>query len=1265
MKFNIYTVLFLISCTLTSFSQEPDGKRYQEYIRQIPVGQPLNAYDSIYLMSLPELPVPGQALRTELPDMVDNSIQPYFRPIFQQIGPSCGQASSIGYNFTYELNRARNLSADTIINQYPSHFTWNFMNGGNGWYGVSYFHSFEILRTCGCPNVYDYGGEYFDDGMRWISGYNVYYNGMSNRINTVYSINTGTEEGITTLKNWLHNHLENNNVGGVAGFYSCSPYNTSILNDTTPEGGKHVMTAFSPWAVHAMTIVGYHDSIRWDYNEDGQYTNHIDITGDGIIDPKDWEIGGVKVANSYGVDDLDSGFYYIMYKVLAEDFQNGGVWNRSVIVLDVKENYEPELCMKIELKHNSREKIKVLAGISADTSSFYPEHIIDFPIFNHQGGQHYMQGQDTALELQIIEFGLDVTPLLSYTESGVPARYFLIVEEDDPYGGGSGEILAYSLMDYTSGSLQEIVNNNTPVDIKENAQTLLSVVHNPDFSEVTIDTEELPAFDENVPINFQMEASGGHEPYQWSILNEYRKNEYIGEFPEDTGIMIMPVDIDTVKAVVLDFAFPFYGKLYDTLYVHKNGYIIFENEQMPWPYLLDEALFFRSIPMIAPSLNNTFVFDPGDQDGVWFSGDENAATLKWKLSMTGVYANNEYNFATRLYPDGNIEFYYGDMLATNPVQWITGISQGDKQNYLVSDSPDIQNGQVVEFLYAKFPQGLSISDGGLLSGMVTGEQQIFDITFKAKDNKDLFDTKTLQLSSGLLIEFIVADAGINNIIEYGDQVVLDASLKNISASALNNLNISISSDDPFIILADTIETCAIIAAGQSILLSDAYSFDVSYNIPDEHSLFFNIEVISDENTWFKDQQFAAFAPDLKFDLAEVQSDDEILHPGETADMLISVMNTGHASASNVTAELISGNPLITVNGNPIRNYGNLEPGQIGEQLYNVSADLNIPNGCHASFQTSIEADFNISAQDSFNLRIGKIPILIIDRVPGISSGLSLFETAGEIGIISDYVNAFPSRLEQYQSLFITLGDISENMPLNWQEGQQVADFLDNGGKVYMEGTRIWKYNPITPAQSRFNISAVNSLTFYDTIIGVEGTLFEGLKFEYDGTTIFNFYWLDPIEPAFSILTEDDEQRGCAIAYDQGTYKTIGSSVLLRDLLDAGPPSTQYDLMKKYLEFFEVDSILTDVPDIRNITSESFRLFPNPASSLIDIEFLNFNLSSTLEVYNIIGAKIYNKHIAKGTKNIQLNVSAFPVGLYLIILKSPGQITKGKKLIVSH
>ena len=186
------------------------------------------------------------------------------------------------------------------------------------------------------------------------------------------------------LKNWLHNHLNDEEVGGIACFYSDNPWNPTTLPAGTPEAGKHVIALFPSTAGHASSIVGYNDSIRYDYNQDGQYTNHIDINNDGEVNLKDWEIGGLLITEGYngGVNWADSGFCYMMYRTLAEKDGEGGIWNNCVHVVTIKENYDPLLTMKVKIKHSGREQIKISAGISSPSNG---SENMSFPYFQLSG----------------------------------------------------------------------------------------------------------------------------------------------------------------------------------------------------------------------------------------------------------------------------------------------------------------------------------------------------------------------------------------------------------------------------------------------------------------------------------------------------------------------------------------------------------------------------------------------------------------------------------------------------------------------------------------------------------------------------------------------------------------------------------------------------------------------------------------------------------------------------------------------------------------
>ncbi len=91
----------------------------------------------------------------------------------------------------------------------------------------------------------------------------------------------------------------------------------------------------------------------------------------------------------------------MMYKTLADDIGYGGIWEHTVYVIDAKESCDPQLTMKITLKHTSRNMLKVTVGMSTNLSSSTPDYVYEYPIFNNQGGPYYMQGGSSEADKTI------------------------------------------------------------------------------------------------------------------------------------------------------------------------------------------------------------------------------------------------------------------------------------------------------------------------------------------------------------------------------------------------------------------------------------------------------------------------------------------------------------------------------------------------------------------------------------------------------------------------------------------------------------------------------------------------------------------------------------------------------------------------------------------------------------------------------------------------------------------------------------------------
>lgn len=932
----------------------------------------LTAQDSIGLVNLPKLNLPESYKLNPplLPEVVDNSTNMFWRPVFAQIALECGQASSIGLGYTYAVNRVRGLPSDNVDNQQATHFTWNWTNGGSGYYGVSYFHSFEILKYVGNPDVNTYGGMTSPDPHNmWMTGYDKYYAAMKNRIHEAYQIDVSTAEGIETLKHWLHNHLDNSEVGGVANFYANAPYGMSSLPSGTPDAGKYVVISWGG-ANHGMTVSGYHDSIRWDYNNDGIYTNHLDINGDGKVTPRDWEIGGLRFANTYsgGPSFGNNGFSYMTYKSLADPSENGGIWNNAVHVQYAKANIDPQLTAKVGIKYNCRKKIRVRVGVTSDLSSETPDFSMAFPILNFQGGCNFMQGGSEE-EDKSIEVGLDLTPLLNYIGNGTPARYFLMVDEDDENNNWTGEILNYSIIDYTDG-VNEIDCGQANVSIIQDGTTTLYVDHTVNFYEVNIDDDVLPDATVYEPYSHQFTASGGVEPYYWDFDLNFDETNYEETFPAITANQLNPSNNNDGFAVQsLDFPFPFYGDEIEEVRVNVDGYIMFEGLHS-WPYQVYDYLLFTKNKFIAPFMTDLMLY-PADGDGIWYEGDEYSATFRWKAAVNGEASTTELNFAVTLFNNGDIKYYYGNTGDYGNIEWTSGISDGKNKYYQftdVSNDASITTNYVCDLVSSHKPEEFNLNQFGYFEGTPANNYNDLEVKVMAKDENNISISKVLHLSTDgtnyIVVDDFVVSSGGNNVIEYGETVSLSVSIKSLGEVEISGVEMQLSINDEFITLIDSTEILGTFTPNEIIEFENAFTFEVGNSVPDDYELEF-ITLITDdeEDEWDSQINLTAHAPEI--DAGGITVNDGGnggLDPGETADIIVHLINNGGATANNLIATLSSTDPYVTINDNTgtlpsLGAYGT------GGVTFNITVSEDTPVGYIMELNIDIAADNEYQVSD--------------------------------------------------------------------------------------------------------------------------------------------------------------------------------------------------------------------------------------------------------------------------------------------------------------
>jgi len=219
-----------------------------------------------------------------------------------------------------------------------------------------------------------------------------------------------------------------------------------------------------------------------------------------------------------------------------------------------------------------------------------------------------------------------------------------------------------------------------------------------------------------------------------------------------------------------------------------------------------------------------------------------------------------------------------------------------------------------------------------------------------------------------------------------------------------------------------------------------------------------------------------------------------LDPGETADLVVTLRNNGDILAEEITGTIQSPTPFINILSGTA-SFGNLGQGELGTSSFTVEADLNTPNGTFANINMDVSANNGTYTNSyTFDFIIGQVPALVVDLDPNQSSWPAMEAAVLNNGLAVEYVSSLPADPQLYASVFVCLGIYSSNHVLSSGEGQLLAEYLNTGGNLYMEGGDTWYYDDQTAVHAMFNINGVSDGSGdMGTVNGQNSTFTESIK----------------------------------------------------------------------------------------------------------------------------------------------------------------------------
>ena len=348
-----------------------------------------------------------------------------------------------------------------------------------------------------------------------------------------------------------------------------------------------------------------------------------------------------------------------------------------------------------------------------------------------------------------------------------------------------------------------------------------------------------------------------------------------------------------------------------------------------------------------------------------------------------------------------------------------------------------------------------------------------------------------------------------------------------------------------------------------------------------------------------------------------------IDPGETVNLEIVLLNSGYNTAVTVEGT-ISADPFFVTIIEPYVNFGNISQNDSATGIFTFSVSSSTPIG------QTIVVDLDVTSNNGnytnnyqMDFVIGEIPVLIIDLDGNNNSGPEIQSICENTDVIYEYVTFIPEDMERYNSTFVCLGTYNNNHTLSPTEGDLLANYLNNGGNLYMEGGDTWFFNDPTAVHSMFNINGLdNGSGDLNTLPGINNTFVNDLEFNYSGDNNYIDH-IESVYPAFELFNNNTPEYFCAVANDAVEYKTLGSSFEFGGLDDGTPPSTKEEYFQRILDFF--NGVYSIIPEDNNFAfTESVNCIPNPFTDQTSISFnLRKETKVILNIFDVDGKNIRN------------------------------------------
>lgn len=270
---------------------------------------------------------------------------------------------------------------------------------------------------------------------------------------------------------------------------------------------------------------------------------------------------------------------------------------------------------------------------------------------------------------------------------------------------------------------------------------------------------------------------------------------------------------------------------------------------------------------------------------------------------------------------------------------------------------------------------ICITSNGEIAALATatGQPQTIDITPQVLGNELLLtvtkqdyyryshhiDVIPNQGPHLIFSSYDIDDTDNNNQLDFDEEASLDLSIHNVGFAEINNVNVTLTSDSPYVIIPSSSTTYESFDAGQIVQKDNAFVIRLTDDVPDQTKIRFTL-TMSNETYSFTDE-FVIIANAPKFEVTHFSIKDEDGNPtdrlyrGETSQLTFTINNNGHSDSRGIQHSYLTNYELVDYQNPVIQSEGisandsidvtfvvtvsnNAVDGAILEQYYTLASD---------------------------------------------------------------------------------------------------------------------------------------------------------------------------------------------------------------------------------------------------------------------------------------------------------------------------------------